>query len=269
MTGTGEVALFVDFENVRYGLRRFSQEPVIPQFMEKARKYGTVAVAFAYADFAEHPEWVRRQLDVAGISPRDIPLRHSFNNGVERVKSSADLHLVMDVMETVLDRPNVHTYVLMAGDSDYIRVTTWLRNRFGRTVVIAGVPGSISADLVLAAGHEDPIEPQPELEAEEQDAVISSLVSMIHRREPPLGFWTVRLILDWARDRRNNINANDVATSQAVTTMVQEQMLYRAVQERNGREVTVASLNYDHPLVAAVAHEVDAEDRVIRHPAFE
>ena len=138
MTGPGEVALFVDFENIRYGLRRFNQEPVIPQLMEKARGYGTVAVALAYADFSEHPEWVRRQMDIAGISARDVPLRRSFNNGIERVKSTADLHMVMDIMETVLDRPNVHTYLLMAGDSDYIRVTTWLRNRFDKRVVISG-----------------------------------------------------------------------------------------------------------------------------------
>lgn len=249
MTGIGEVALFVDFENIRYGLRRYNQEPIIPQLMERARKYGTVAVAVAYADFSEHPDWVRRQMDIAGISPRDVPLRRFFNNGVERVKSSADLHMVMDIMETVLDRPHVHTYVLMAGDSDYIRVTTWLRNRFAKRVVIAGVPGSISTDLVQAAGNEDAIEPVPEMASAEQEQVVAALIEMVHRREPPLGFWTVRLILDWARDRRNNIPANEVATSQAVTTMVQEGMLLREVQERNGREVTVASLNYDHPRV--------------------
>ena len=257
MTGIGEVALFVDFENIRYGLRRFNQEPVIPQLMEKARRYGTVAVALAYADFSEHPDWVRRQMDIAGISVRDVPLRRSFNNGIERIKSSADLHMVMDIMETVLDRPHVHTYVLMAGDSDYIHVTTWLKNRFGKKIIICGVPGSISADLVRAAGYEDPIEPAPEMAAAEQEAVIGALIGMVHRREPPLGFWTVRLILDWARDRRNSINANEVATSQAVTTMVQEQMLLREVQERNGREVTVASLNYEHPHVIEVVDAVD------------
>jgi hypothetical protein len=221
-----------------------------------------VAVALAYADFGDHPEWVRRQMDVAGISARDVPLRRSYSNGIERVKSTADLHMIMDIMETVLDRPNVHTYVIMAGDSDYIRVTTWLRNRFGKTVVVAGVPGSISADLVLAAGNEDPIEPQPELEGAEQDAIITALIGMVHRREPPLGFWTVRLILDWARDRRNGISANDVSTSQAVTAMVQEQMLMRTVQERNGREVTVATLNYDHPLVAGIVDELDQLEEV-------
>ncbi len=33
-----------------------------------------------------------------------------------------------------------------------------LRNRLGRRVIISGVPGSISPDLVAAAGEEDPIE---------------------------------------------------------------------------------------------------------------
>lgn len=245
----GEVALFIDFENIRYGLRRFNQEPMIPDLMDKARAYGTVVAAFAYADFNEHPEWIRRQMDIAGITVRDIPLKRSFYNNVERVKSVVDMHMAMDIVETALDRPRVRTFVLMAGDSDYIRVTTWLRNRFDRQVIISGVPGSISSDLVLAASKEDPITPQSNVNPARQEQIIAELVTMIHDRQPPLGFWTIRLILDWARDRRNNIHANDVEASQTITKMVADGILLRTIEEREGRELTIASLDYQHPTV--------------------
>ena len=35
---------------------------------------------------------------------------------------------------------------------------TTLRNRLGKRVVICGVPGSVSPDLVAAAGEEDPLQ---------------------------------------------------------------------------------------------------------------
>ena len=70
MAENGEVGLFVDFENVRYGLKNnYSREPDPQLLMAKARKYGPVALALAYADFTEHPEYFRRKLEVAGINP--------------------------------------------------------------------------------------------------------------------------------------------------------------------------------------------------------
>lgn len=141
--GTGEVGLFIDLENIRYSfLNVYQIEPNVSALIEKARKHGRVSVAMAYADFNEHPQWVRRGLDVAGIAARDIPVRRFLRDGQERLKSSADLHMLMDIMETALDRPQVSTYVIMTGDSDYIRVITWIKNRFDKRVIVSGVPGT-------------------------------------------------------------------------------------------------------------------------------
>jgi uncharacterized LabA/DUF88 family protein len=151
---TGEVALFVDFENIRYGLKNiYGREPDPQMLMAKARKYGPVALANAYADFTEHPEFYRRKLEVAGITPRDIPRRSPDVTH----KSSADMAMLMDIIDCLLDRPPVTTLVLMTGDSDFIRPVTRARHRFDKKVVIAGVPGCVSADLIAAADLADPI----------------------------------------------------------------------------------------------------------------
>src|SRR5512141_43156 len=154
MAEVGEVALFIDFENVRYGLKNiYGIEPEPQRLMEKARKYGPVAVANAYADFTEHPEFYRRKLEVAGITPRDIPRR---SPDVAH-KSSADMAMLMDLIDCLLDRPTVNTIVLMTGDSDFIRAVARARYRFGKRVVISGVPGCVSNDLVAAADVADPL----------------------------------------------------------------------------------------------------------------
>lgn len=150
----GEVALFIDFENVRYGLKNnYGREPDPQLLMAKARKYGPVSQAYAYADFTEHPDFFRRKLEVAGITPRDIPRRSPDVTH----KSSSDMAMLMDIIDCLLDRPNVHTLILMTGDSDFIRVVARARHRFNKRVIIAGVPGSVSHDLIAAADAADPI----------------------------------------------------------------------------------------------------------------
>ncbi|MGB8643798.1 MAG: NYN domain-containing protein [Anaerolineae bacterium] len=154
MVENSEVALFIDFENIRYGLKNtFGLEPDPQKLMEKARKYGPVALATAYADFTEHPEFYRRKLEVAGISPRDIPRR---SPDVAH-KSSSDMAMLLDIIDCLLDHPNINTLVLMTGDSDFIRAVARARYRFNKKVVISGIPGCVSNDLVSAANGYDPI----------------------------------------------------------------------------------------------------------------
>ncbi len=251
--GTGEVGLFIDLENIRYSfLNVYQIEPNVAGFIEKARKHGRVSVAMAYADFNEHPQWVRRGLDVAGISARDIPVRRFYRDGQERLKSSADLHMLMDVMETALDRPQVRTYVIMTGDSDYIRVITWIKNRFDKRVIISGVPGTISADLVAAAGEADHLEPAAGASLDSLEGIVEAVVLMMKRATPPTGFWTIKLIDQWTRDGRNGVPGSDPDKSNAISHMLREGMLRRYKTVTDIREVTISELNEANASVLAI-----------------
>jgi hypothetical protein len=192
----------------------------------------------AYADFNEHPQWVRRALELAGIAARDIPIRRFVRDGQDRLKSSADLHMLMDIMETALDRPQVGTYVLMTGDSDYIRVITWIKNRFYKRVIISGVPGTISQDLVAAAGEADHLEAGQGVATESLLGSVEAIVIMMKRATPPTGFWTIKLIDQWSRDNRNGVwqRPRQVQCDPAYA----EKRPYAAIQDchRYPREVT-------------------------------
>ena len=248
--GTGEVGLFIDLENIRYSfLNVYHIEPDVASFIEKARKHGRVSVAMAYADFSEHPQWVRRALDVAGISARDIPVRRFVRDGQDRLKSSADLHMLMDIMETALDRPQVSTYVIMTGDSDYIRVITWIKNRFEKRVVVSGVPGTISGDLVSAAGEADHLEAGEYVEAEALQLTVQAITLMMKRMTPPTGFWTIKLIDQWARDHRNGVPGNDPDKSNAISYMLRNGLMRRYKTVTDVREVTISELDETNPYV--------------------
>ena len=237
MVESGQVALFIDVENIRYSLLNdYGAEPDFQSLMEKARRYGRVAEARAYADFSEHPESVRRQLDIAGIKAQDIPLRRSRSTGgVERVKSSADMHMVLDIVETVLDRPTVDTFVIVAGDSDYLRITTWLRNRFDKRVIISGVPGSVDESQLEAA--------------------VEGLVRMIKKGPSPLEYWTVKIISQWADSPHQAIPGGTVDHKHAVDRLLETEMLVTEETERRGRQVREAHLNEEHPEVQRILQE--------------
>ena len=151
-----EVALFIDLENVREGIRQAYGVELAPSLLiEKARKYGLVNVARAYADCDGIPPEMLREMRVNGIHAVDSK-SHVVGDGR---RSAAALDLLMDLIETLLDRSGIPTVLLLSGDRDFVRVVTMARNRFGKEVIISGVPGTVSADLIDAAGGNfDPLE---------------------------------------------------------------------------------------------------------------
>lgn len=103
-----EVAVFIDVENLRYGLlNHHGTEPDFQSIVVKAQKYGRPSVMRAYADFSEHPTTMNRQLQVAGIEAIHIPVKRTMiprgQTQVERVKNAADMVLALDALVEAYD----------------------------------------------------------------------------------------------------------------------------------------------------------------------
>jgi len=265
MSESGEVALFIDFENVRYGLKNtYGLEPEPQKLMEKARKYGPVALANAYADFTEHPEFYRRKLEVAGISPRDIPRR---SPDVAH-KSSSDMAMLLDIIDCLLDRPTVTTLILMTGDSDFIRAVARARYRFNKKVVVSGVPGCVSNDLIAAADINDPIyeegwtaivrEPAvngktyPTLDTSEfpnlQQAEIKllKLIEYLDRTRPYLTFLFVKT---HALAPSNQVELTPMQVDMILTGFKERQILVEEIRDMDGRTLRLLHFRREHPEV--------------------
>lgn len=275
MAENGEVALFIDFENVRYGLKNnYAREPDPQLLMAKARKYGPVALAMAYADFTEHPDFFRRKLEVAGITPRDIPRR---SPDVAH-KSSSDMAMLMDMIDCLLDRPTVNTLMLMTGDSDFIRVVARARHRFGKKVIIAGVPGSVSYDLIAAADGADPlVEPDwapvappepvamptfessltPETttntpESSDLSDIERHLIKLLDYLDRTRPYLTFLFVKTHALSPTSQVNLSPMQVDLVMTKFKERGILRDEVREMEGRTLRLLYFMRDHPQVQQV-----------------
>src|SRR6266566_3583883 len=75
------------------------------------------------------------------------------------VQSTVDLNMLMDIIETVFDRPTISTFVLMTGDKDFTRISARLKLRLNKTVIVVGIPGTVSRDLISSANQFVPLVP--------------------------------------------------------------------------------------------------------------
>ncbi len=245
----GDVALFVDVENVSTSLwNAHRQAPDPRSWVDKALKYGLITFARAYADFGmDHMRDLEGRLRVAGIEPYNCP---SKVRG-ERSQSTVDMNVAIDMYEVAQDQPNTQTFVLFAGDSDYVRIVNRLRLRLGRTVVVAGVPGSISRFLVEAAGgNADPIEiaqlpDDPEVDKE--------LVRRIHDFEAsrrngvlPVFRWMSEYL---KHDRNRSLIAPELVEGKLSEFKERGVLRQEMTIGSNGEPVRTTQLDRYHPLV--------------------
>src|SRR5215468_10503781 len=71
-----DIALFIDFENIRYSMLNIQRrEPDPQELIAVARRYGTVMVAKAYADWSRQPEMFKGSLTAAMIDRVDCPAK--------------------------------------------------------------------------------------------------------------------------------------------------------------------------------------------------
>ena len=179
----GDVALFIDWENFKISLAAGNRSPNLSSLKEEISEHGRVVVAKAYADWVTRAPELRGasqfindppSLYAAGIEPVFVPTRMpstqaSAANGMRtyRVKNSVDVKMTADCIECAHSYPNIGTFVLVSGDSDFLHVVNALRT-MGKRVVIIGVSWSTSrrlADqvdsLLLYDKDVDPLAPQP------------------------------------------------------------------------------------------------------------
>ncbi|MCO5973410.1 NYN domain-containing protein [Actinoallomurus soli] len=145
--GNDQVALFIDLENLsinaKTALPGQVTNPVPYKVLEGlCRRYGHASIRRAYADWSK-PEFARflKDLDLNGIDPIQV-----VRLGAQQ-KNAVDIHMSVDVMEVLFTRPEVTTFLLATGDSDYAPLVKKLRG-FGKHIVGIGTEASASNRLI-------------------------------------------------------------------------------------------------------------------------
>ena len=148
-------AVFIDFENVYYFLKNHFHDPpdlndivldIVRTLREQLSAKGLDSlISYAYADFERLATAPQGALYLMGVSTRNVL-------GTDH-KNAADMQLCIDALEVMYTRPDIGTFVLVAGDRDYIPVLQHLR-RQARQVLVAGFRESVSGDLLQNIGAE-------------------------------------------------------------------------------------------------------------------
>lgn len=154
--GGADVALLIDWENIKFSLQERGLKPNISALREEAEEMGRVVLARAYADFEDT---VHRgdppSLYAAGIEPVYVPVRVFRRAQVRGArgavrKNSVDVKMAADCVEFCHRYPGIGTYVLVSGDGDFIHIVSALRP-YQKTVVVIAASWSASERLIESA----------------------------------------------------------------------------------------------------------------------
>ena len=138
-TARHTAALLIDFDNVTMGIRsNMGQE--LRNFLDSDIIRGKVAVQRAYADWRRYPQYI------VPLSEASIDLIFAPAYGSSK-KNATDIRLAIDALELVFTRPEIETFILLSGDSDFSSLVLKLKE-YGKYVIGVGLQESTSDILV-------------------------------------------------------------------------------------------------------------------------
>lgn len=141
MSDHRNLALYCDFENVALGVRdaKYAQFD-INLIIERLLVKGSIVVKKAYCDWERYKSF-KATMHGAAFELIDIP--HVRQSG----KNSADIRMVVDILDLCYTKEHVDTFVIISGDSDFSPLVSKLREN-AKTVIGVGVKNS-SSDLLI------------------------------------------------------------------------------------------------------------------------
>jgi uncharacterized LabA/DUF88 family protein len=188
-----QLAIFIDFENVALWAEREFFDFEITALIEALQTRGPAVVKRAYADWSRfsryRDEMMNNSIDLIQI--------YSIRVG----KNRADIRMAIDAFEIALTRPQIRTYVIVSGDSDFSPLAAKLRE-YGRYTIGIG-PRSITHNLLVrscdefiyletALGEPADVDEQSCVEIEEARSLLSRALTA-HGKRGDLPVVTTRL----------------------------------------------------------------------------
>jgi len=157
-----EVAIFVDYENVYWGLiNQYNFKPQLPHLisliLKELAKDGNLLIKNAYADW-ERMEFHGAQstFKKAGVEPAFTLSKKTVKGAVSVWKETADATLMLDAQQIMYERPEIDEFVLVTGDRGCLDLIHRLASRSKR-VKICALESAIATELSDAVGADNVI----------------------------------------------------------------------------------------------------------------
>jgi len=139
VTDSPHAALLIDFDNVTMGMRSDLSKELKTLLGSDVIK-GKVSVQRAYADWRRYPQYI------VPLSEASVDLIFAPAYGSNK-KNATDIRMAIDAVELVFTRPEIGTYILLTGDSDFSSLVLKLKE-YGKYVIGVGIQESTSDILV-------------------------------------------------------------------------------------------------------------------------
>lgn len=169
-SASNDVAILLDLDNLVIGAKQINLSFDINLVLNHIKQLtnGRIVLRHSYGDWRQDQQ-LMRELATAGFVTQSAIRLNNFS------KNLADMQIVVDTMETLLDGHEYTTYVLMTGDRDFTPLVQALRKR-GKQVIGLGVKHTTSqsfASLCDQYIYYEEIVPAPQL----SDAQVEELLS--------------------------------------------------------------------------------------------
>jgi len=177
-SSTNDVAILLDLDNLVIGAKQINLSFDINLVLEHIKKLtnGRIVLRHSYGDWRQDQK-LMRDLATAGFITQSAIRLNNFS------KNLADMQIVVDTMETLIDGHQYSTYVLMTGDRDFTPLVQALRKR-GKQVIGMGVRHTTSqsfASLCDQYIYYEDIVPAPQLtEAQVEELLGTALQNLLN-----------------------------------------------------------------------------------------
>ncbi|MFN2160609.1 MAG: NYN domain-containing protein [Candidatus Promineifilaceae bacterium] len=144
---SNDVAVFLDLDNLVIGAKQVKLSFDINLVLDHLKKItdGRIVLRHAYGAGRQSRSQLQ-ELAQAGFIVQSATRINSFS------KNLADMQIVVNAMDTLVDGHQYSTYVLMSGDRDFTPLVQSLRKR-GKRVIGVGIRHTSSSSLIELCDH--------------------------------------------------------------------------------------------------------------------
>lgn len=142
--GGNQIAVFIDFENIALWAEQEFIDLELTPLMEYLQSRGPVVIKRVYGDWSRFSHY-REELMNNSV---DLVQIYSVRAG----KNRADIRMALDAIETAITRPQIQTFVIVSGDSDFGPLVAKLREYSRYTLGIG--PREVTHPLLIKACDE-------------------------------------------------------------------------------------------------------------------
>ena len=143
-----KIAVFVDVQNIYYTTRdTYGRQFNYREFWKRLNTQGEIVIANAYAIHRGDDKQLKFQDALKHIG-FNVKLKPYIQRRDGSAKGDWDVGITIDVMDTARD---VDTVVLLSGDGDFDMLLEKIKNDYGITAEVYGVPALTANSLIDAA----------------------------------------------------------------------------------------------------------------------